>query len=428
MVGDSLMATGDGGRSGRFAAHRRVLGAWSLWGLPTRGLIGYLLLIETAALAATVFAFTALPPAPASLIPFSALLAGMICGAEFSRPVERSRADTRLGAGMDTAWIFAGALLLPPGLVAALVVASSVHRWFRIRRGAPHRQVFAAATTTLSAVAASMVPMVIGATPFPEAARDFQTFALAFGTGAVFLAADAALAAPADEFGAEPSGFAFDAAMVAFGLLLAWSAMDWPFAAVLLAAALVVLHRAGLVRGLRGHAGTDSATGLLTASSWLDDARTQFDLLRRRGPDLSLLMLDLDHFAWLNDEHGRHVGDDVLRAVADTLRAEVRAADLVGRFGGEEFVVLLPGTTRFDALAIAERIRLRVASTAVSLGGTRPGDPLFAGVTVSIGVSSHPADGDSLDRLVGAADQALRAAKAAGRNRTVVFEAEEPLS
>lgn len=303
-----------------------------------RGLIGYLLLVETAAFAATVFAFIAFPPATASLIPFSALLAGMLCGAEFSRPVERSRADTRLGAGMDTAWIFAGALLLPPGLVAALVVASSVHRWFRIRRGVPHRQVFAAATRALAAVAAALVPVVVGAASFSETARDFPTFALAFGAGVVFLAVDAALAALANESGAGPSGFAFDAAMVAFGLVLAWSAVDWPFAAVLLAAALVVLPRAGLARGSRGHAGTDSGTGLLTASSWLDGAHTQFDLLRRRGSELSLLMLDLDHFAWLNDEHGRHVGDDVLRAVADTLRAEVRSADLVGRFGGEEFV------------------------------------------------------------------------------------------
>ncbi len=405
-----------------------MFGTWSLWELPRRGLIGYLLLVQIAALAATAFAFTSIPPKPASFVPFSALLAGMICSAEFSRPVERSRADTRLGAGLDAAWIFAGVLLLPPGLVAALVVASSVHRWLRIRRGVAHRQVFAAAATTVSALAASLGFLLVGTSAFPDAARDFKTFALAFGTGVVFLAVDAALAAPAAEPGAEPSGFAFDAAMVAFGLLLAWSAADWPFAAVLLAVALVVLHRAGLMRDLRGHVGTDSGTGLLTAWSWLDGARTQFDLLRHRGPDFSLLMLDLDHFARLNDEHGRQVGDDVLRAVADTLRAEVRAADLVGRFGGEEFVVLLPGTSRFDALAIAERIRLRVASTAVSLGGTRPVGPLFAGATVSIGVSSHPVDGETLDGLIGAADQAMRAAKATGRNRTVVFETEEPLS
>ncbi|EME62106.1 GGDEF domain-containing protein [Amycolatopsis decaplanina] len=427
MVGDSLMATGSGARSGRFAAPCRMLGAWSLWELPRRGLIGYLLLVEAAAFAATVYLFALRPPAWSSLLPFSALLAGMILSSELSRPVERSRADTRLGAGLDAAWIFAGALLLPPGLAAVLVVASAVYRWFRIRRGIPHRQVFAAAATMLSALGASLVPVLLGA-PFADATRDFQSFALAFATGLVFLSVDAALAAPAAEFGAEPSGFAFDAAMVAFGLLLAWSAADWPFVTVVLAGAVVVLHRAGTMRALRGHAGTDSGTGLLTASSWLDGARTQFDLLRGRGMDLSLLMLDLDHFARLNDQCGRHVGDDVLRAVADSLRAEVRAADLVGRYGGEEFVVLLPGTSRFDAHAIAERIRLRIASTSVSLGGTKPDDPLFAGTTVSIGVSSHPADGETLDRLIGAADQALRAAKAAGRNRTVVFEPEEPLA
>ncbi|MEU8417750.1 GGDEF domain-containing protein [Amycolatopsis japonica] len=418
MVGDSLMATGSRGRRDRLAAPRRILGSWSLWELPRRGLIGYLLLVDFAAFAATTYLFVLRPPAPSSLLPFSALLAGMILSAELSRPVERSRADTRLGAGLDAAWIFAGALLLPPALAAVLVAASAGYRWFRIRRGIPHRQAFAASATMLSALGASIIPVLLGAPPFIDAARDFESFALVFATGLIFLSVDAALAAPAAEFGAEPSGFAFDAAMVAFGLLLAWSAAEWPYATVVLAGALVVLHRAGTMRALRGHAGTDSGTGLLTASSWLDGARTQFDLLRGRGADLSLLMLDLDHFARLNDRHGRHVGDDVLRAVADTLRAEVRAADLVGRFGGEEFVVLLPGTSRFDAHAIAERIRLRISSTFVSLGGT------FAGATVSIGVSSHPAGGETLDRLVGAADQAMRAAKGAGRNRTVVFEAE----
>ncbi len=421
MVGDSLMATGSRGRSDRLAAPRRILGTWSLWELPRRGLIGYLLLVDAAALAAITYLFVLRPPASSSLLPFSALLAGMILSSELSRPVERSRADTRLGAGLDAAWIFAGALLLPPALAAVLVVASAGYRWCRIRRGIPHRQVFAASATMLAALGASLVPLLLHAPPFADATRDFESFALVFATGLVFLSVDAALAAPAAEFGAEPSGFAFDTAMVAFGLLLAWSAVDWPFVTVVLAGALVVLHRAGAMRALRGHAGTDSGTGLLTASSWLDGARTQFDLLRGRGADLSLLMLDLDHFARLNDRHGRQVGDDVLRAVADTLRAEVRAADLVGRFGGEEFIVLLPGTSRFDAHAIAERIRLRISSTFVSLGGT------FAGATVSIGVSSHPVGGETLDRLVGAADQALRAAKGAGRNRTVVFETEESL-
>ncbi|MGY6654063.1 GGDEF domain-containing protein [Amycolatopsis sp. TRM77291] len=418
MVGDSLMATGSRDRRDRLAAPRRILGSWSLWELPRRGLIGYLLLVDFAAIAATAYLFVLRPPAPSSFLPFSALVTGMILSSELSRPVERSRADTRLGAGLDAAWIFAGALLLPPALAAVLVVVSAAYRWFRIRRGIPHRQVFAASATMLSALGASIIPVLLGAPPFLGAPRDFESFALVFATGLVFLSVDAALAAPAAEFGAEPSGFAFDAAMVAFGLLLAWSAADWPFVTVVLAGALVVLHRAGTMRALRGHAGTDSGTGLLTASSWLDGARTQFELLRGRGAELSLLMLDLDHFARLNDRHGRHVGDDVLRAVADTLRAEVRAADLVGRFGGEEFVVLLPGTSRFDAHAIAERIRLRISSTFVSLGGT------FAGTTVSIGVSSHPDCGETLDRLVGAADQALRAAKGAGRNRTVAFENE----
>jgi diguanylate cyclase (GGDEF)-like protein len=130
-----------------------------------------------------------------------------------------------------------------------------------------------------------------------------------------------------------------------------------------------------------------------------------------------VLLLDLDHFRQLNDRYGARIGDAVLRAVADTLRDEVRAADLVGRSGGEEFAVLLPGTGRFDAMAIAERIRLRVASTLVALKASGDG-PQFVGVTVSIGVAGCGADEALADTLL-AAEAALLRAKAAGRNRTI---------
>ncbi|NBH08822.1 GGDEF domain-containing protein, partial [Amycolatopsis sp. SID8362] len=130
----------------------------------------------------------------------------------------------------------------------------------------------------------------------------------------------------------------------------------------------------------------------------------------------------LDHFRRLNDRYGPRVGDAVLRAVADTLRDEVRAADLVGRSGGEEFAVLLAGTGRFDAMAIAERIRLRIASTLVALKDSGDG-PQFVGVTASLGVAACPADGELADALL-AAEAALLRAKAAGRNRTLSAEPE----
>ncbi|WP_052026081.1 GGDEF domain-containing protein [Amycolatopsis vancoresmycina] len=127
-------------------------------------------------------------------------------------------------------------------------------------------------------------------------------------------------------------------------------------------------------------------------------------------------MLDLDHFKRVNDTHGHLAGDDVLRAVARAVRGEVRIYDAVGRFGGEEFVVLLPGIGQGHSAAVAERIRDAVASLAVETAGGRRID----GLSVSIGVAVHPAAGSGVDEVLGAADKAVYEAKHTGRNRVCV--------
>jgi diguanylate cyclase (GGDEF)-like protein len=186
-----------------------------------------------------------------------------------------------------------------------------------------------------------------------------------------------------------------------------------PTWALLMIPALLVLHRSVLIRQLRDQARTDPKTGLLNSASWSKDATAHLD----RGGNAALLMLDLDNFKSINDRHGHLVGDKHLKGVAEVLRAEVRTTDVVGRFGGEEFVILLPGTSQQDAMAIAERIRRRVESFAVEGFGT---------VTVSVGVAAHPDHGTTLEEVVNAADLALLAAKTAGRNRTLLFAAPAP--
>jgi diguanylate cyclase (GGDEF)-like protein len=148
-------------------------------------------------------------------------------------------------------------------------------------------------------------------------------------------------------------------------------------------------------------------------------ALRQIDVLisraRRHGHQLALLLIDADRFKAVNDDHGHAVGDVVLRELAARLRERVRREDIVGRWGGEEFVVALPETTPDGAAAVAEALRAGIAGAPIEA------DDLALGVTISIGVAAWT--GQDLDTLVDAADRALYAAKAAGRDRVVLEQA-----
>jgi two-component system, cell cycle response regulator len=165
----------------------------------------------------------------------------------------------------------------------------------------------------------------------------------------------------------------------------------------------------------------DALTGLSNRRAILTQLGGMVSAARRHGHPLSIAVLDLDHFKRINDSHGHLAGDTVLHAVATAMRGEVRDQDLVGRFGGEEFVMLLPRpeslTYAYEELrGIADRIRRSVAGLAVVI--PTPDGPLTIGdVSVSIGGAIFPEDGTQVQDLVAVADTALYAAKRAGRNR-----------
>src|SRR4051794_1006311 len=136
---------------------------------------------------------------------------------------------------------------------------------------------------------------------------------------------------------------------------------------------------------------------------------------RRHGHHLALLLIDADRFKAVNDDHGHAVGDVVLRELATRLRERVRGEDIVGRWGGEEFVVALPETTADGAVAVAESLRTGIAGSAITA------DDTTLSMTVSIGVAVWT--GEELEHLVARADTALYAAKAAGRDRVMLERA-----
>ena len=156
---------------------------------------------------------------------------------------------------------------------------------------------------------------------------------------------------------------------------------------------------------------TDGLTGLRNYRFFQQAIARETERAMRFGRPLGLLMLDLDHFKNVNDTHGHQVGDAVLVEIADRVRAEVREVDLVARYGGEEFVVVLPETDRAGAEHTADRICERVRARPLHASGVE------LRVTVSVGVAVLPDDGTTPSALIRAADDALYAAKAAGRDR-----------
>jgi diguanylate cyclase (GGDEF)-like protein len=143
----------------------------------------------------------------------------------------------------------------------------------------------------------------------------------------------------------------------------------------------------------------------------------------RTQTPLSVALIDIDHFKAVNDTHGHLVGDTVLRAVTDAIREHLRSYDLAGRFGGEEFVVLLPQAGEADAINIAERLRLNVAAMAIPIAQDRPGEHVR--LTISVGVASLNEHTRGLNDLMAAADAAMYIAKQTGRNRTHAMGAPE---
>jgi diguanylate cyclase (GGDEF)-like protein len=177
----------------------------------------------------------------------------------------------------------------------------------------------------------------------------------------------------------------------------------------------LALRNAALMESVQRLAATDGLTGIANRRAFEGTLERELARATRAAEYVSLVLVDLDHFKALNDGLGHQAGDRVLRAAATALAAQCREFDTPARYGGEEFAVILPGCGPEQAQDIAERLRLAVGAT-----------PSPTPVTASAGVATFPAHAGDADSLVRAADEALYAAKRAGRDRTIVSEGISP--
>ena len=189
-------------------------------------------------------------------------------------------------------------------------------------------------------------------------------------------------------------------------------------AAIITACICAALSRRGQseqLAALRHAAITDPLTGLLNRRGLQDRIELELARAERGAGPLVLMVIDLDHFKQVNDRLGHLGGDMALERAAGVLQRELRVVDAAARIGGEEFAVLLPDTGVFEGLAAGERLRVRIER---SFEGTA------VALTASVGLAASPQDGRTMEELLHAADRAMYTAKALGRNRCVIFDAE----
>jgi len=402
---------------------------WELWTASNR-VVALVLVVDLVAVLVSGFSAFDDSVDQTDLLRFGLLTALSVGYLVACRHIERAMLLFAVARGtvyvdVISVWTLGAVVLLPVSLVPPLIVIIYLQVWFGTSTrwgGRPrvHRFLYTAAASILTCRA---VMAILGTLDVNVQAHGAAGAVVALvvaipiyiGINTALIAVAAYLSTgttkPSSLFGSW-SDNGLELGIFVLGAVTALSVLYAPWAAVLVLPAVFLLQHQALLRQLVEAATTDVKTDLLNATAWRQIAQREVTRAGQRGGSAAILVLDMDHFKRINDQHGHLVGDVALKSVGAALADELRGYDAVGRFGGEEFVAVLPDTDVAGAEHAAERLRLRIESLAVPVHGS---DETLA-VTASIGVALCPEHGDSVDDVLRAADDAMYEAKRAGRN------------
>ncbi|HJY01588.1 MAG TPA: GGDEF domain-containing protein [Streptosporangiaceae bacterium] len=422
---------------------RRVLAradvrGWAWWQLPWL-LRCYVGLVPAVAVVLTCLAAAETTWHATDLWKFALLLGcGLISVAATPRVVYRHGGMTR---DFITVWVLPIAILLPPVYAMVTPIPLYVLTQMWVFRGVVYRRVFTVGAIGLAYGAASVL--------FRAFPASFAGGAIGTGMHALTWAVAVAIAEQVGRRGhqilimggiklSNPSAklipqelnreaLVADFAEFDLGVLITIVVAVSPVLAIFAVPTVLLVRRFMMHGQLLAQSRIDTKTGLLNASTWEQEATTEIARAVRTGIPLALALVDIDHFKVVNDTYGHLVGDKTLRAVTDALQSQLRAYDVAGRFGGEEFVILLPHAREVDALAVAERLRVHIASLVIPVDDSDASGP-FVKVTISVGVAALDRSRRELTDMLNAADAALYHAKETGRNKTHMVTANAPAS
>jgi diguanylate cyclase (GGDEF)-like protein len=410
---------------------------WPIWELP-RWVAGFVLVVVLADAVVLGVGASRVSIHLHDLALFAGLLICCAATVELTR-----RVGENLGFVKDVyaVWELPVAMLLPLAYVPVLPAIRFALTQWRVLRVPAYRRVFSASAIGLSYVCAAVVfraliHLVPGAAGSPAGHALAWMPIVAVGAAVQWAVnqiliwtaikgSNPAISLREEQFAKEPIYNDVSelcvAVMVTFCVAYSWIALVFAFPFITL------LQRSVRHARLLQDARADSKTGLLNAATWERGATAEVVRAVRTRTQLAVALLDIDRFKLINDTYGHLTGDEVLKEIAHTLRTMLREYDLAGRFGGEEFAVLLPQTRAVDAFRIAERIRSAIAGLPIIAPGATGGERVH--VTVSIGVAALDSGTKrEYAELMAAADAALYRAKSGGRDQVQMISTARGLS